>query len=93
MYYEIFQALAVEGDVLFSKPFMDLGPDGIVRWKSPASEVFFQFAKHVDVGEGGGVGQVGAVRYFKCMNKSGDCVEKQRTMSKLIPVRFLSPVA
>jgi hypothetical protein len=44
-YDEIFQALAVKGGVLFPLPFLDLGFDGVVRWKSPASEMFSQFAK------------------------------------------------
>jgi hypothetical protein len=35
------QALAVEGDVLLPKPFLLYGFDGVVRWKSPASEMFF----------------------------------------------------
>jgi hypothetical protein len=48
-YYEIFQALAIEGDVLLPKPFLDLGFDGVVRWKSPASEGFFQVSKHVEI--------------------------------------------
>jgi hypothetical protein len=56
---EIFQALEVEGDALLTKPILDLGFDGVVRWKSPASLVFFQFAKHVEV-QGG---RVGAVRW------------------------------
>jgi hypothetical protein len=46
-YYEIFQALAVEGDVLLLKPFLELSFDTAVRWKSPTSEMFFQFAKHM----------------------------------------------
>jgi hypothetical protein len=58
MYDEISQALAVEGDVLLPKPFPDPGFDGVVRWKSPTSEMFFQFAKHVEVREE----QDGAVR-------------------------------
>jgi hypothetical protein len=37
-YDEIFQALAVER---LPKPFQDLGFDGVIRWKSPASEMFF----------------------------------------------------
>jgi hypothetical protein len=51
-YDEIFQALAVEGDILLPWQFLDLGFDCVVRWKSPASETFFQFAKHVEVQEG-----------------------------------------
>jgi hypothetical protein len=38
---EIFQALAAEGDVLPPKPFLDLGFDAVVRWKSPASKMIF----------------------------------------------------
>jgi hypothetical protein len=60
MYEEIFQAVAVEGDVLLPKPFLDFGFKGVVRWKSPASEMFFRFAKHVKVQEG----QVGAIRWW-----------------------------
>jgi hypothetical protein len=33
---EIFQAVAVE-DVLLPKPWLDVGVDGVVRWKSPIS--------------------------------------------------------
>jgi hypothetical protein len=48
-YNEIFQALAVEGDISLPKPFMDLGFDSVVRRtrKSLASEMIFQFAKHL----------------------------------------------
>ena len=35
VYHEVFQALAVDGGVLFSKPLLDLGYDSIVRWKLP----------------------------------------------------------
>jgi hypothetical protein len=49
-YDEIFQALAVDGDVLLSKPFLYLGFDGAVGWKSPTSEMFFfRLAKHLKV--------------------------------------------
>jgi hypothetical protein len=47
-YDDIFQSLPVEGDVQLSKPFLDLSFDGVVRGKSPASETFLQFAKHVE---------------------------------------------
>jgi hypothetical protein len=47
-YDEIFQTLAV-GDVLLPKPFLDLGFNGVVRWKSPALKMFLQFAKHMKV--------------------------------------------
>jgi hypothetical protein len=40
MYNEISQALAVDGDILVPKPFLDLGFDGVIRWKLPASETF-----------------------------------------------------
>jgi hypothetical protein len=43
MYDEIFQAMAVEEDALLPKPFLDLGFNGVVRWKSPASGMFFSF--------------------------------------------------
>jgi hypothetical protein len=36
---EIFQARAVEGDVLLRKPFLVLGFNGIVRWKSQVSYI------------------------------------------------------
>jgi hypothetical protein len=102
-YDGIFQALAVEGDVLLPKPFQDptqpnihtrlglLGLprvwqterniseadavkakvqqlflhqsfEGVVRWKFPASEIFFWLAKHVKV-KGGRVGAVRWVRW------------------------------
>jgi hypothetical protein len=48
-YDEIFLALAVEGDILLPTPFLDLGFDGTIRWKSPAFKIFFQFAKHMKV--------------------------------------------
>jgi hypothetical protein len=44
-YDEIFHVLAVE-DLLLPKPILDLGFDGVVRWKSLASEMSFQFPKH-----------------------------------------------
>jgi hypothetical protein len=47
-YDEIFQALAVEGDLL-QKPFLDLSFDCVVRLKLLALEMFFQFSKHVKV--------------------------------------------
>jgi uncharacterized membrane protein len=31
IYNEIFQSLTVKGHVLFQKPFLDLGFDGVVR--------------------------------------------------------------
>jgi hypothetical protein len=56
---EIFQVLAVEGHVPLPKTLLDLGFDGVVvRWKSPASEIFFPFAKNVEVGGRGGIGPV-----------------------------------
>jgi hypothetical protein len=56
---EIFQALAREEIYLLPTPFLHLGSDGVVRWKSPASETFFPFSKHVKV-QGG---RVMAVRW------------------------------
>jgi hypothetical protein len=41
IYDEIFQAPVVEGDILFQKPFLDLGFDGVVSWKSMVLEMFF----------------------------------------------------
>jgi hypothetical protein len=38
---EVFQALVVERNVLLPKPCLDPGFDGVVGWKSPASEMFF----------------------------------------------------
>jgi hypothetical protein len=63
-YDEIFQALAVKRDVLLLKLFLDLGVDNVIRWKSPASDVFFQFAKHVKVegSESGLYGGCGGVQ-------------------------------
>jgi hypothetical protein len=49
MYNEIFQALVVDGDALLPNPFLDLCFDGVIRWKLPATEMFYQFAKHVKV--------------------------------------------
>jgi hypothetical protein len=45
---DISQALALEGDVMPLKPFLDLGIDGVVRSKSPASDfhVFGKLKKH-----------------------------------------------
>jgi hypothetical protein len=48
-YNETFQTLAVKGDVLLLKPFPDLGFEDVSRWKSRASERFFQFPKHMEV--------------------------------------------
>jgi hypothetical protein len=42
MYNEIFQALMVEGDVLISKPLLDLAFDTVKRCKSPTSKKFLQ---------------------------------------------------
>jgi hypothetical protein len=47
-YYEIFQVLAVEGDILLPKPFLDLSFYAVVKWISPAWEIFFQFVKRVE---------------------------------------------
>jgi hypothetical protein len=58
MHNGISQTLAAQGDVLLLKPFLDFGFNGVVRWKSTASEIIFQFAKHVEVYGG----RVGAVR-------------------------------
>jgi hypothetical protein len=81
---EIFQALAVGGNVLLPKPFLDIRFDVVVGWKLPASEMYFQPSKRVKV-QGG---QVGAVRwlgwglenlivcYDMCLNKYGNCVEE-----------------
>jgi hypothetical protein len=38
---DIFQSLAVQGDVQLRKPFLNLGIDVVVRWKLPATEMFF----------------------------------------------------
>jgi hypothetical protein len=37
----------VERDISLPKPFLDVSFVGVIRWKSLASEMFFQFAKHV----------------------------------------------
>jgi hypothetical protein len=42
MYNEIFQALMVEGDVLISKPLLDVAFDIVKRCKSPTSKQFLQ---------------------------------------------------
>jgi hypothetical protein len=49
MYYEIFEALVVGGGILLPKPFLDLGFGGVIRWTSNllSSDMFFQFAKHL----------------------------------------------
>jgi hypothetical protein len=57
-YDEIFQALAVEQDVLLPKPLLNLGFDGVVRWKSPASEVLFSLPNMWNSGLHGGWGGV-----------------------------------
>jgi hypothetical protein len=49
MYDNILQALAVEEAIMFLKPFLDLGFNGVIRWKSPALEMFSHTAKHVKV--------------------------------------------
>jgi hypothetical protein len=41
MYKEIFQALTLDKNVLIMKPFLDFGFEGVVRWKSLVSEMFF----------------------------------------------------
>jgi hypothetical protein len=66
MYDEIFHSLTIEGDILFPKPFLDFGFDGVVRWKPPASEMLFQFSKRVKVRGG----QFRAVRRWS-MSRNG----------------------
>jgi hypothetical protein len=39
-YDEIFQALAVERYLLFSKPHLDLSFDNVIRWKLLTSDTF-----------------------------------------------------
>jgi hypothetical protein len=56
-YDDIFQALSVQGDVQLQKPFLNPGFGGAVRWKLPASEMFFSVCQHVEV-QGGRVGAV-----------------------------------
>jgi hypothetical protein len=41
-YVYVFQDLAVEGDVLLPKPFLNVGFNVIVRWKPLASKMFLQ---------------------------------------------------
>jgi hypothetical protein len=53
MYDVIYQVLFVE-DVLLLKPFLVCGFAGVIRWKSPALEMFFQLAKHAKVRGGHG---------------------------------------
>jgi hypothetical protein len=50
-----------------SEVSLDIGLDGVVRWKSPASEMFLQLAKHVKVREG----RVGVERCVGCRNGFG----------------------
>jgi hypothetical protein len=69
IYVEIFQAVEVQGDGLLPKQFLDLGFDGVVRWKSPPSEVFFQFSKRVNAQ--GGPGQVCTVGGVRSRNGFG----------------------
>jgi hypothetical protein len=57
MYDVIFHALSVEGDVLLSKPFLDLGCDGVVRGKSPASGMFL-FAVYYTRGSTRGLSRI-----------------------------------
>jgi hypothetical protein len=45
-YDEIFQAVVVEGGILLPKIFLDIGFNGIIRWKLPASEMFGKLMKH-----------------------------------------------
>jgi hypothetical protein len=40
-YDEIFQVLMVKGDVLLSKPLLDLNFDDAIRWKSMISKTSF----------------------------------------------------
>jgi hypothetical protein len=59
MHDEMFRTLAVEKDFLLSEQFLDLGFDGVVRRKTPASKMssFFKFNSHVKV-EGNQVGSL-----------------------------------
>jgi hypothetical protein len=62
---------AVKAEVL--KPFLNIGLDCVVRWKSPASEMFFQFAKHVKAEWGlcgGWMGGVGLQKWLHVQNVS-----------------------
>jgi hypothetical protein len=52
MYNDISQALAVEGEVLLPKSFLEFGFDDDVRWKSPVLEMIFKFVKHVKARRG-----------------------------------------
>jgi hypothetical protein len=53
-YGEIFQAR----NVFWTSAMTVVGFEGVVRWKSPAPEMFFQFAKDVKI-QGGRVRAVG----------------------------------
>jgi hypothetical protein len=51
-YDEIFQALAVEGDILLVKPFLDHRLDSVIRLKLLTLEKLFYFAKYTNVQRG-----------------------------------------
>jgi hypothetical protein len=61
---KLVQALVITYD---KQPFLDLGFDGVVRWKLPASEMFFQFPKYVKVQWG----QVGTGRWVGVGSRNG----------------------
>jgi hypothetical protein len=42
-YDDIFLALAVEEDILLLKTFPDLSFNGVIKWKSLASEMFLRW--------------------------------------------------
>jgi hypothetical protein len=95
-----------------ARGYLHLGFDGVVRWKSPASEIFFSLPKKSKGAESGLYGGWGVVQEWrrqqdvsfyrqdlenlivrcdKCLNKFGNCVEKQRTDVHRYPCAFLVP--
>jgi hypothetical protein len=52
VYNEIFQPLIVEGDVLISKPLLDLAFDTVKRCKSPTSKQFLQIPNNKEIQRG-----------------------------------------
>jgi hypothetical protein len=66
-------------------PFLDLDIDDVLRWKLPASGMFFQFAKHVEV-EGGRVGAVRCVGWGPEMaSGAGPGLGKSHCMAWQVP--------
>jgi hypothetical protein len=73
VYNEIFQALMVEGDIMLSKPLLDLGFDRINRCKSPIFKRFLKFSKRTEI-------QRGKVRNVWQMGKMLPCQMSSRAV-------------